>query len=270
MVHQVTLWQTDGQPAGLVVKLDRPEAVDAFQREHDALAYYREHTAFPVPEPLACFSDGELGVAGLVMQHIAAPNLAAARLSATGQHQLQLQLAEHVAALHRHGGEAFGSPLEPAHRHRRWLDVFGPRLEAQFRAARDQLASRHRAVVEALIRELATHLPEAATPTLIHGDLWATNVLVDDTHPSRPRLAAFIDAQPALADPEYELAYLRLFNTAGSTFFEAYSRWHPLRPDFEHRCRVYWAHTLLLHVHRFGAAYLPMCCDVLDQLRRAS
>ena len=270
MVHQVTLWQLDREPGRVVVKLDRPEAVEGFQREHDALAYYRAHTSLPVPEPLACFSDGELGVAALVMEHIDAPNLAAARLNAAGREQVDRQLAEHVAALHAHQGEAFGSPADAAHQHGRWLDVFGPRLEAQFRAARDQLASRHREVVEAVIRDLPAHLPEQATPTLIHGDLWATNILVDDTHAGRPRVRAFIDAQPALADAEYELAYLRLFNTAGAGFFQTYERWHRLRPGFEHRCRVYWMQTLLLHLHRFGPAYLPMCEQVLEQLRGRS
>ncbi|MEX0887421.1 MAG: fructosamine kinase family protein [Phycisphaeraceae bacterium] len=268
MVNAVALWQTDGEPATLVVKTDAAEVVEMFEREHAGLAWYRQHTRLPVPAPYTSFADPELGVAGLMMEHIAAPNLSQARLTGTGQRQLQQQLAYHLARLHEITADAFGSPLDAAARHPHWLDVFGPRLEQQFLAARDQLNSRHRATVEALIRDLPAHLPPGERPALIHGDLWATNVLVDDTLPNRPEIRAFIDPQPAFADVEYELAYLRLFHTADGDFFDAYTRRRPLRPGFDHRCRIYWAHTLLLHVHRFGRSYLPMCHDVLEQLRR--
>lgn len=267
MVHHVSEWATDGEPHRLVAKMNTPAHADALRREMATLRWYRDHTRLPVPEPYGWLTEPGKGVSALLMESIPGRTLADAKLSSRGGRLFQTELAEHLAALHDHHSDGFGSVLEPR-RHRRWVDAFAPALEEQFASVRSELSSRTRGSVEELLIHLDDWLGPDATPALVHGDLWATNIMVDDAHPDQPRTLAFIDCNATYCDPEFELAYLRLFNTADETFFGRYVRAHPLREGFDRRCRIYWLHTLLVHVQLFGARYVPACEQVVSQLRR--
>ena len=267
MVHEVCRWDTT-RGESLVAKVNELDQAPTFEREKAQLEWYRAHSELPVPRPMVTFRDPEHAVSGLVMAYVPGPNLAEAQLSRRGMHRVQRELADHVAALHCHQGEAFGPALEPSAEHTRWIDAFAPGFRKEFERVREQLSSRARDVVDKLQDRLERWLPDHVAPVLVHGDLWATNILVDDSHPDRPRILAFIDCEASYCDPEYELAYLRLFQTADQTFFDVYRRTHALRDGFEQRCRVYWLNTMLLHVRHFGEQYLPACEQLADQLRR--
>ncbi len=270
MVHRVCEFVTDGEPASVVAKLNFPDKADVFERECHILEWYRQHTAFPVPEPLARVqpTDAFRGT-GLLLERIHGPNLSDARLSPTGFRRIQHELAHHVAELHAHRRPTYGPALEPTGP-ARWIDVFRPTFQREFLAVRDMLSSPCRRVVAHVLDHLEAWIPEAPDPgpTLVHGDLWATNILVDDRHPDQPRILAFIDCGASYCDPEYELAYLRIFRTAHDEFFQRYARRHPLRPGFDRRCRVYWLNTMMLHVRMFGDQYIQACEDLAEQLRR--
>ncbi|MEX0653482.1 MAG: fructosamine kinase family protein [Phycisphaeraceae bacterium] len=268
MVNLVWAWRLDGEPGWLVAKINTLDHYDTFAREMAELNWYRRRSSFPVPTPYACFADEQLNISGLLMERVAGTNLADARLSPRGVASLQQQMAVHVAGLHTHTRATFGPAGDGQPGQPRWLDVFTPVIEREFHAVREQLGSRARETAHHVIEHLGHWLPEQATPTLVHGDLWTTNILVDDAHADRPRLLAFIDPAATYADTEYELAYLRLFQTADETFFETYTQQHPLRPGFERRCRVYWLNTMLLHIRLFGDRYVAACEDVTHQLRR--
>ncbi|MFA9479825.1 fructosamine kinase family protein [Phycisphaerales bacterium AB-hyl4] len=268
MINHVWAWQLDGEPGWLVGKLNVLDHHDAFEREFAALRWYREHSTFPVPEVHTCFADEEEGVSGLLMQRMAGRNLGEAQLGQRGIASLQGQLATHIASLHTHTAERFGPVVMDDAKRSRWLDVFGPTLEREFHAVGEHLSSKTRDVIHKLLGELEAWLPEQARPTLVHGDLWATNILVNDAHPDRPTLTAFVDPAGLYADPEYELAYLRLFHTAGDVFFRTYTQTHPLRPGFDRRCRIYWLNTMLLHLRLFGDQYASSCDGLARQIRQ--
>lgn len=105
-----------------------------------------------------------------------------------------------------------------------------------------------------LAERLETLLEEPARPVLIHGDVWAANVLADGS-----RVTGFLDPSACYADPELELAYLA-FAGFDARFFDAYARHRPIAPGFwARRCAVYQVYPLLLHVHYFperGARFL--------------
>lgn len=267
MIHQTCQWITDGEPAAIVAKVNRLDRVETLRREAAGLTWYRRHTQLPVPEPYACAEVPEAGLGVLMLEKIHGTTLDQARLSQRGQRHFQQELARHVAALHHHHRDQFGSPLAQES-YPRWLDAFAPMFHRHFEAVRDQLSTRSRQIIEHTLAHLERWLPPQAKPTLIHGDLWATNILVDDSHPHQPRIMAFIDGAPTYSDPEYELAYLRLFNTADSTFFAAYAREHPIHPGFEQRCRIYWLATMLLHVQQFGPRCVPACESLAEQIRQ--
>jgi fructosamine-3-kinase len=267
MVNYVLEFITDSQPASVVAKVTpHPDEQDIFA-EASSLRFCMENTEFPVPQVYACFSGCETFTGTcLLMEKIEGHNLAESRITPRGKDFFQQDLARHVAMLHNHRRATYGPALGDGH-HNSWIDRFGPTFEAQFTAVREQLPTATRHSIEKLIQQLDVWLPDPGKPTLIHGDIWATNILVDDAHPDRPEILAFIDGQMAYADPEYELAYLRLFNTASPIFFEHYHKVHPMRRSFERRCRVYWLHTMLLHVRMFGPRYINACDQIVAQLR---
>jgi len=266
-INRVVEWHTDGQPRSVVAKLHNSRNVKSFQREMASLNVYRKLTTLPVPEPWAILAnEPEFDGAGLLMEKIDGITLADARVSLRGMAGLQGQLARYLIDLHSHHRSTYGSALTDVGESR-WLDNFHPAIEKEFVHIRQCLSSNARWFIDDLLQNLEDWLPEQSTPTLVHGDLWANNILVSDAHPDDPQIAAFIDGLASYCDPEYELAYLRMFQTADDSFFEMYRRSHPLRPGFGRRCRVYWLSTMMMHVRVFGERYVPACENMVAQLR---
>ncbi len=113
------------------------------------------------------------------------------------------------------------------------------------------------------LHRLAEHLDrwldEPEQPSLIHGDIWATNVLA-----LRGRVTAFIDPAIYYGHAEMELAYITLFNTFGAAFFERYHALRPIEPGFfEIRRDLYNLYPLLTHARRFGGQYTQAIEGVL-------
>ncbi|MDP6039934.1 MAG: fructosamine kinase family protein, partial [Candidatus Latescibacteria bacterium] len=88
-------------------------------------------------------------------------------------------------------------------------------------------------------------------PCLIHGDMWAGNIIVALSG-SKWTVSGFIDPGVQYADVEHELAYLQAFDTVGAAFFDAYTAHVSMRPGFEFRRLFYWLNTYMIHVWLFG------------------
>lgn len=255
-MSEVVEWQTDGTPGTVVAKIGRDqESCAALQQELVALQYLRSETRFPVPLAYGLVRRDGGREAVLVLAKVTGRNMAEATLSETGTARLQHEMARHVAELHDHRRSTFGAVTEAGVQ--RWADYFRPRFEFNYHEATERLSPHACRTTERLLSNLPEWLPEPPAATLVQGDLWATNIMVDDSDPDRPAVSAFLDPLALYADVEYELAYLRAFRTANRSFFDAYARAHPLRDGFERRCRVYWLNTLLLHVRLFGTEYVP-------------
>jgi fructosamine-3-kinase len=265
-INRVFEWTTDGSPSRLVAKLNSPRHAGTFRREQEMLGIYQA-AGLPVPEVYARVeASDDFPGCGLLMQRVPGGNLSDARITQRGRVALDRQLADQLAQLHTHHRESYGS-AHLATGHERWIDAFYPTIAQEYNAVRQALTSRTRGIVEDLLDALPAWLEGAGPPSLVHGDLWATNLLVDDAKPDRPKLLAFIDGQASYSDPDYELAYLRLFHTAGDAFFQRYHLAHPRRDGFERRCRVYWLSTMMMHVRIFGDRYLPPCEEMAQRVR---
>jgi fructosamine-3-kinase len=95
---------------------------------------------------------------------------------------------------------------------------------------------------------------------LIHGDIWTTNVLAH-----QDKITAFIDPAIYYAHAEMELAYITLFNTFGTAFFQQYHALRPIEPGFfEERRDIYNLYPLLVHVRLFGGGYVGSVAQILD------
>ena len=223
------------------------------------LGYLAAHSALPVPK--VHHSTPAL----LIMDYVAGDS----RFSGSAEkHAAELLAALHEVRGPGHGLERdtlIGSLHQPNPWTESWVDFFREhRLLALGIQARDAgrmpKASFQR--LETFCVRLEEFLEEPPYPSLLHGDVWTTNVLAQGNH-----IAAFLDPAVYYGHPEIELAFITLFSTFGQAFFDHYNHVRPIRPGFfENRRDIYNLYPLLVHTRLFGGGYLHSVEHTLDTL----
>lgn len=213
------------------------------------LRYLADHSTLPVPDVVHCDN-------GLLLMTLLASG---GNLNGSAQ----IHAADLVAALHDISAENFGFKFDtvigglpqPNPPNESWLDFFARhRLIDMARQGLDagRLPAGLMTRIETLAGNLERWLSEPEKPSLIHGDMWGGNVLVENS-----RITGFIDPALSFADPEIELAFTTLFSTFGDTFFSRYREHRPIAPGFfEERRDLYNLYPLLVHVCLFGGSYV--------------
>ena len=175
----------------------------------------------------------------------------------------QQHAAELLAELHQVRGSAFGLERntligglnQPNPWTDSWLTFFGEQrlLYMGRECVRvGRLSNKFFSRLERFSRKLEQWLQEPEHPSLIHGDVWTTNVLAVGE-----RITGFVDPAIYFAAPEIELAFATLFGTFGDAFFARYQEINPIRPGFfEERRDIYNLYPLLVHVRLFGGSYV--------------
>ncbi|MCK4590831.1 MAG: fructosamine kinase family protein, partial [Candidatus Latescibacteria bacterium] len=222
--------------------------------EYAILDFYRKNTSFPVPEPYFYDSSAsELQYSYLIMQRVPGENMGSASrwMNSHDRLRVERQIAEAVAELHTHTRERFGGCREKG-TDQPWGERFQQSVLSEYRRAEATglLSSKTQTRILRLIEQIPRALEAPARPTLVHGDIWATNIMIDRSRQGAV-LSGFLDTRGIYAHPEFELAYLEIWHTVGPTFFEIYTHTHPLMEGYEVRRLFYWLNTLLIHVHYF-------------------
>lgn len=96
-------------------------------------------------------------------------------------------------------------------------------------------------------------------PSLLHGDLWAGNFLVDGQG-----LACLIDPACYYGHRETDLAMTALFGGFDQDFYTAYCKTSPLMPGWKERQPLYQLYHLLNHLNLFGRSYYGRCQSILQ------
>jgi fructosamine-3-kinase len=249
-VYRVEL--ADGTP--LVAKVDR-EGESHLEREAYMLRYLRERSGLPVPE--VYHGSGTV----LLMEFVEGDG----DLSGAEEHAAELLAALHHVTAHAYGHERdtlIGRLNQSNPWTSSWREFFGEQrllYAARVALEADRLPPDLYRRVEKLAGRLGPLIGESGGPSLVHGDVWAGNVLVRGE-----RVAAFLDPAIYHADPEVELAYIALFGTFGERFFRRYAEIRPLRDGFfEERRHLYALYPLLVHAYYFGGHYVRRVDDTL-------
>jgi protein-ribulosamine 3-kinase len=182
------------------------------------------------------------------------------------------KLGEGLANLHSQEGKRFGfehdNYIGSTPQPNPWIDdgyeFFAEhRLVYQARLARDKdlLARSDAAQVHRLAERLPELIPQQPA-SLLHGDLWAGNVISDE------------GGQPALIDPaahygwaEAELGMTTLFGGFDEHFYRAYESARRLDRGWRERLPIYNLYHLLNHLNIFGADYHSQVMRVLSGYR---
>lgn len=246
----------------MVAKRPRADQPDTTATEAMMLAYLANASNLPVPAVTFHAS----GI--LVMEHIE-------HKGTTDPLRAAENVAQHVAALHgvlRQNAKPYGfekdtviGPLPQENRpNASWVDFFRDhRMLAMARSCvnTSRMDSHLMARLEAFAARLPDLIPSKPTASLLHGDLWAGNMLINgDT------AAAFIDPAISYGDREVDLAFIALMGGLDHSFFDTYTSIAPLDPGFhESRCAIYQLWPLLVHVRLFGGGYTSQVTRILDR-----
>ena len=135
-----------------------------------------------------------------------------------------------------------------------WIEFFRDRRlgeQAKLAEARGHLTSDRSRRLDRVMDRLDQWIdPASVVPSLLHGDLWGGNALVDAA--GQPVL---IDPAVYYGDREAEIAFTELFGGFGTRFYAAYTEAWPLNRGYADRREVYNLYHLLNHLNLFGEGY---------------
>ncbi len=243
----------DSPPYRAVVKTDAGDENEAIPREQPRLKLAGKLAADLAPRMYgADTSRTAFPFSWLLLEALDGDDLTSLSVTPAERDRLSIHLADALCELHSRTRPAFGEIDEEAGEGD-WREVFLPRLAENRRDVDDLLPGDVLAEVDLAIAAAPDALAEFGRPTLVHGDVWAGNIIAA-RRDGGIELSGLVD-WPAMqyADVEYELAYLEAWGTVTDAFRARYTRRMSFRDGYQRRRLFYWLNTYMLHVWFFGA-----------------
>ena len=176
-----------------------------------------------------------------------------------------------LAEMHRHTGDEYGFSVDnfigQLPQSNTWMTAWPAffreqRLAPQVDMAREKgrWKSTWDRPLDHLYRRLGDLLPANPPASVVHGDLWKGNFMVNAV------------GTPVLIDPatyyghrEVDLAMSELFGGYDEAFYDAYREAWPLESGYEERREIYNLYHLINHLNHFGAGYANGVASTLQR-----
>ena len=187
-----------------------------------------------------------------------------------GDNNTEANLGRQLAELHQQPFYCFGRPDDrstgslalPNSAKPSWVEFYAEnRLLplAKLSYERATLPTHDIKGIEKLAADLSKFVAADTQPSLLHGDLWAGNRLVD-----RQAQSWLIDPAAHGGHREFDLAMMRLFGGYGDACFAAYDEAFRLDDDWQHRISLHQLAPLIVHAIKFGGHYVAAVHEALQ------
>lgn len=245
-----------GNDQKFVVKLnDANKYPGMFEAEKLGLEKLLEPKKIDVPEP---FNTGEInGISYLLLEH---------KESAPMHPDFWKIFGEQLANLHQTTSDKFGlekdnfiGSLPQYNENKTSASEFyiEMRLNPQLKIAEEKGFSLN--VPSSFFKNIENEIPDEK-PSLIHGDLWNGNFIINKD--GRPCL---IDPATAYAPREMDIGMMHLFGGFNDELFEIYNETFPLEKGWQDRIPLWELYYLLVHLNIFGGAYKSQVTSIISK-----
>ena len=250
-INQCYKLQSKGQ--NYFVKLN--DTFNPFEEERNGLDILRSTNTFSIPQVFEIGTYNNLSF--LLMEYIESKN----QLS-----DFWILFGKKLAKLHSNSNENFGldhnnyigSLKQENTFFKNGVDFFiNCRLIPQLEQLNNSRDSQLYKSFDKLFLFLPDIIPNEP-PSLVHGDLWNGNFLIDK------------NGEPALVDPavyygnrEVDIAMGKLFGGFSDEFYQIYNEVFPLENGWEKRIQIWNLYPLLVHANLFGGSYLNQINSIL-------
>ena len=96
------------------------------------------------------------------------------------------------------------------------------------------------------------------SPSLLHGDLWSGNFMVDENGE-----VVLIDPAVYYGHREADLGMTKLFGGFSSEFYKSYNKAYPLEDGYDYRENIYKLYHVLNHLNLFGGGYYSQAISLI-------
>lgn len=228
-----------------------------FTTEASGLRWLRDTGEVNVPEVISA-SDSP--------PHLLMEWVEIGRSSRSTEAQFGIALAKlHMCKQNEYGREdcrTTGSLALPNDPCKGWAEFYRDRRLlplAKIAADRGTLSTQVINRLEVVAHKLEEFAPADESISLLHGDLWAGNRVID------------VDGGSWLIDPaahrgnrEFDLAMMRLFGGYGEQCFSSYQNSFPLSAGWQDRVLLHQLAPLVVHAIKFGGHYVSSCETAID------
>ncbi|MFN2260520.1 MAG: fructosamine kinase family protein [Psychroflexus sp.] len=217
-----------------------------FQKEAAGLELLRNSKTFRIPKVIDV--DEFDGLSYLLLEFIE---------SGQNNQTFYQNFGETLAEMHQVSSEKFGLsennyigelPQHNAQKTKPAEFYLSQRLEPQFKIAKERGFSFSN--LESFYKKVENSIPDEA-PSLVHGDLWSGNYMVD-----KNQNPVLIDPAVAFAPRELDFGMMSLFGGFPNSVYDAYQNKFPLKSGWQSRLPMFQLYFLLVHLNIFGSSYL--------------
>lgn len=245
------------------VKLNKRESLAMFEAEVQGLDSLRATKTIRIPKTYCCGSLPE-GGAYLIMEYIVPGKMKSWTQKRFGEDLASLHLAEGASRFGFVCDNTIGSTSQKNSWNTSWVDFFLlNRLQEQLDLADktngDETLRDYGKKVLKIVPKLFEGI--SIKPSLIHGDLWSGNMLVDEEG-----RVAIVDPAAYYGHHEAEFGMMEMFGGGSLEFYEAYHQKIPKQEGFEERQLVYKLYHILNHLNLFGRGYYSSCLSIMKSL----
>lgn len=246
------------------LKINSAARADLFRAEEEGLSAMRETKSVSVPRVIARGADGDK--AFLLMEQIEAGRAGKESSERLGKELALMHMADSTKFVP--GGKYgftsdnyIGEIAQINTPKEKWSDFFAEcRLRPQIELAAHYFSKEDIKKFDRLLDKLDEYLPEPERPSLLHGDLWSGNYLIDTN--GKPWL---IDPAAYVGHAEADLAMTELFGGFDEHFYGAYKEAVGIDKGYAERRDLYNLYNLLNHLNHFGTGYLGAVMNTLKK-----